>query len=54
MPGANCSVYGCGTNRRSSGISIFKIPTSDDEQSAKIRDEWIKVVCRHREVDADL
>lgn len=54
MPGANCSIFGCATSRKTKGISIFKIPSGDDEKSAKIRDEWIKVVCRDREIDADL
>lgn len=54
MPGANCSIFGCGTSRAKSGISIFKIPAGDDENSAKIRDEWVRVVCRDREVDANL
>ena len=26
MPGVNCSVYGCGSCRRTNGIGIFKVP----------------------------
>lgn len=54
MPGANCSIYGCGTSRKHVGISIFKIPTKDDELSKKTREAWVRLVTRDREVDASL
>ena len=54
MPGANCSIYGCGTSRKHVGVSIFRIPTKDDELSKKTRDAWVRVVCRDREIDASL
>ena len=51
MPGANCSIFGCGTNRRHSGVGIFRIPSGNDEKSKEIRDAWIKVITRDRAVD---
>ena len=54
MAGANCSIYGCGTSRKHVGVSIFRIPTKDDELSKKTRDAWVRVVCRDREIDASL
>ena len=36
MPGENCCVVGCGTNRRTKGIGIFKLP------SEKLYKEWRK------------
>ena len=54
MVGANCSIFGCSTNRRHTGISIFSLPTGKDESSAKTRDEWVRVITRNREVDKDL
>ena len=54
MPGANCLIFGCSTSRRTPGIGIFKLPSGNDEESTRICEEWIKVVCWNREVDADL
>ena len=54
MPGANCSIYGCGTSRKHKGISIFRIPTKSDDVSTKTKEEWVRVVTRDREVDASL
>ncbi len=54
MVGANCSILGCGTNRRHTGLSIFSLPTGKDELSAKTRNEWVRVITRNREVDKDL
>ena len=51
MPGANCSIFGCGTNRRHSGVGIFRIPAGKDEKSKEIHDAWIKVITRDRVVD---
>ena len=51
MPGANCSIFGCRTNRRHSGVGIFRIPAGKDKKSKKIHDPWIKVVTRDRVVD---
>lgn len=53
MPGANCSIFGCGTNRRHTGVGIFRIPSGNDERSKAIRDEWIRVITKDRVVDAN-
>lgn len=53
MPGANCSIFGCGTNRRHTGVGIFKIPSGKDEKSQRTRDEWIRVITRDRVIDAN-
>ena len=44
MPGANCSIYGCGTSRKHAGISIFRIPAKDDDLSTKTREAWLRLV----------
>ena len=54
MVGANCSIFGCGSNRRHSGISIFSLPKGKDDLSIKTRDEWVRVITRNREIDKDL
>ncbi len=54
MPGANCSIYGCGTSRKHAGIGIFRIPTKVDELSTKTRDAWVRLVTRDREIDTSL
>ena len=54
MPGANCSIYGCSSNRRHSGISIFSLPKADDKLSIETRKEWVNKITRNRHVDKDL
>ena len=54
MPGANCSIFGCSTSTRQSGISIFGLPKAEDELSRKTRQEWVNVITRNRVVNADL
>ena len=54
MPGANCSIYGCGTGRKQTGISIFRIPAKDDDLSTKTREAWVRIVTRDREIDSSL
>lgn len=54
MVGANCSIFGCSTNRRHKGISIFSLPKGKDELSSRTRDEWVRVITRDREIDKDL
>ena len=51
MPGANCFIFGFGTNRRHSGVGIFRILAGKDKKSKEIRSAWIKVVTRDRVVD---
>ena len=53
MPGANCSIFGCGTSRRNTGVGIFRLPSGKDENSRQTRDEWIEVITRDRVVDAN-
>ena len=31
MVGASCSIFGCSSSRRTSGVAIFKVPQGDDE-----------------------
>ena len=48
MLGANCFIFGYGTNRRHSGVRIFRIPAGKDEKSKEIRNPGIT---RDRVVD---
>ena len=41
MPGANCSVFGCGSCRRTKGIGIWKLPMAKDEAHGTWRVEWL-------------
>ena len=41
MTGANYSVFGCGSCRRTKGIGIWKLPVAKDEAHGKWRDEWL-------------
>ena len=62
MPGANCSIFGCGMSRKPKyeGIGIFKIPPSHEKKktttTTKNKESWRKaslhVVTRDRVVDA--
>ena len=54
MPGANCSIFGCMTSRKHSGVGIFKIPAETDELSKKTRKAWISVITKDRVVDESL
>ncbi len=51
MPGENCSVYGCGTCRRTKGIGIFKLPAAKNEEYKKWREDWLGQIVRTRVVD---
>ena len=54
MPGANCSIYGCGTSRKHVGVGIFRIPAETDELSKKTRKAWISIITKDRVVDDSL
>ena len=54
MPGANCSIKGCSTSRRTKGKSIFKIPKASNVTQEKWRNELVNVITRDREIDQDL
>ena len=51
MPGANCSVFGCGSCRRTKGIGIWKLPVAKDEAHGTWRDEWLGEIKKTREMD---
>lgn len=52
MPGDNCSVFGCGTSRRTKGVGIWKLPAPKDEGHRKWRDAWLSEITKTRTVDA--
>ena len=54
MPGANCSISGCGTNQRHKGLSLFKIPRKDATKHAEWRSQLLGKTLRDREMDAGL
>ena len=53
MVGANCSIFGCSSSRRKSGVAIFKVPQGegDDEWSSNWRTGTISVVTKDRVID---
>ena len=46
IPAANCSVFGCGSCRRSKEIGIFKPPVAKDEAHRKWRKDWLGEVAK--------
>ena len=54
MAGANCSIKGCSTSRRTKGISIFKIPKTSNISQEEWRNELVNVITRDREINQDL
>ncbi|XP_065654860.1 uncharacterized protein LOC136081473 [Hydra vulgaris] len=54
MPGANCAIFGCSVSRNHVGLSIFRIPTKDDEYSANWRQKLISVITHDRVIDKGL
>ena len=54
MPGENCAIVGCSTNRRHKDISLFKLPTAkpNDETTMSWRKAMLNVITRHRVVDS--
>jgi hypothetical protein len=54
MPGANCSIFGCNTSRKTTAISIFVLPKGEDELSRKTHKEWLRQIKRNRVIDQDL
>ena len=54
MVGANCSIFGCSSSRRKSGVAIFKVPQGDDEWSCNWRKSIISVVTKDRVIDKAL
>ena len=41
MPGDNCSVFGCGTRRRTKGVGIWKLPRAKNEDHKKWREDLL-------------
>jgi hypothetical protein len=54
MPGANWSIFGCGTRRKNVGLRIFRIPSGKDELSTRTREAWLNVIKKDRVVDKSL
>ncbi len=54
MVGTYYSIFGSGSNRRHSGISILSLPKGKDDLSTKTRDEWVRIITQNREIDKDL
>ena len=53
MPGDNCSVFGCGTSRRTKGVGIWKLTNTKDVDHKKWRQDWLREITKTREVDCD-
>lgn len=53
MPGDNCSVFGCGTWRRTKGIGIWKLPSARNAKYKKWREEWLSEITKTRVIDKD-
>jgi len=53
MPGDNCSVFGCGTCRRTKGIGIFKLPSARNAEYKKWREQWLSAITKTRVIDKD-
>ena len=51
MPGENCSVYGCNTDRKIKGIGIFKLPSVKLHNDT--RKMWIHEITKKRVMDAN-
>ena len=51
MPGVNCSVFSCGSCKRTKGMGIWKLPLAKDEAHGKWRDEWLGEIKKTREMD---
>ena len=54
MPGANCSILGCSTSRKTKGIAIFRVPTGDDDYSKNYRQKLVDIITRDRVIDQQL
>ena len=50
MTDDNCAVVNCGTNRRTKGIGIFKLPSK--KLHPERRKEWVNEITKTRTVDA--
>lgn len=53
MPGDNCSVFGCGSCRRTKGIGIWKLPAPLNDDFRKWREAWLNEQTKYRVIDKD-
>ena len=53
MPGDNCSVFGCGSCRRTKGIGIWKLPAPLNDDFRKWREAWLNELTKYRVTDKD-
>ena len=44
MPGDNCAFNQCGTNHRTKGNGLFKLPTAKDDASRKWRQDFLNIL----------
>ena len=51
MPGENCSVFGCGSCRRTKGIGIWKLPGAKNDSYKKWRSDWLSAITKTRVMD---
>jgi len=49
MPGENCCVVGCGSNRRMKGLGIFKLPSKNLYK--EWREKWLNEITKYRVID---
>ena len=54
MVGANCSIFGCSSSKRKSGVAIFKVPQGVDQWSSDWRKNIISVAAKDRVIDKAL
>ena len=54
MPGANCSIFGCSTSRKSKGCGIFKLPAPSNEFNKKWKDDILNIITKIRVADESL
>ena len=51
MPGVDCSVFGCGSNRRMKGVGIFRLPAENVDK--EWRACWLNELTKSRVIDTD-
>ena len=54
MVGANCSIFGCSSSKRKSGVAIFKVPQGVDQWRSDWRKNIISVAAKDRVIDKAL
>ena len=53
MPSDDCSVFGCGTCRRTKGIGIWKLPSARNAEYKKWQEEWLSKITKTSVIDKD-